>query len=345
MNHIVSSRMLWVDSMRGFSMLIVVIGHVLISMGIGGYDSVLGSILLTFRMPLFFFVSGFFSYRAIDWWTRHRVYDILKRKFQAQIICTLFFCMIFYAIKGGSLKYGFGGYWFTIVLFQMYLIYLILSVLCKLFKTHSTIPILLIFSLSGIIILAFFNREEGGLWQFFCLENLFKYFQFFTFGIICSKYRSKFFSLITNRFIITVSIVGWIFCMLLWYNNGFHENYPLLYKFLHDILIRYLALITVIAAFYENSDKFSNNDKISKMLQFIGQRTLDIYMIHYFLLPDLVKYSSWLMPDNMIIIQIILASILTCAIVAICLLISGILRQSPILRGWLFGVKPIRRRA
>ena len=50
--HIINNkRMEWVDAMRGFSMIIVVMGHVLGDMGIGAYSSVLSTILLTFRMP------------------------------------------------------------------------------------------------------------------------------------------------------------------------------------------------------------------------------------------------------------------------------------------------------
>lgn len=95
-------RMQWVDAMRGFSMLIVVLGHVLLSMGIGGYGSFLSSVLLTFRMPLFFFVSGFFSFRALNWWSRKRAGDILKRKFQAQILCTVIFLAVFQYVKWGG---------------------------------------------------------------------------------------------------------------------------------------------------------------------------------------------------------------------------------------------------
>lgn len=53
------------DALRGFSMVLVVMGHVLLSMNLGGYDTLLSSALLTFRMPLFFFVSGFFAYRSV----------------------------------------------------------------------------------------------------------------------------------------------------------------------------------------------------------------------------------------------------------------------------------------
>lgn len=84
-------------------MIIVVLGHVLLSMGLGGYDSFLSSVLLTFRMPLFFFVSGFFSYRVISWWNRKRINDVLKRKVQAQILCTFAFLLVYQVVIGGVL--------------------------------------------------------------------------------------------------------------------------------------------------------------------------------------------------------------------------------------------------
>lgn len=90
-----AGRIQWIDAMRGFSMLLVVLGHVLMNMGVGGYESTLSCIFLTFRMPLFFFVSGFFSYRAVCWWNRARVGDILKRKLQAQVFCTVFFVTLY----------------------------------------------------------------------------------------------------------------------------------------------------------------------------------------------------------------------------------------------------------
>lgn len=52
-------RINYIDALRGFTMILVVVGHVIgRSLGLGGYDSVISSIILTFRMPMFFFISG-----------------------------------------------------------------------------------------------------------------------------------------------------------------------------------------------------------------------------------------------------------------------------------------------
>jgi len=336
-----AGRLQWVDAMRGFSMLIVVFGHVLLSMGIGGYDSFLSSVLLTFRMPLFFFVSGFFSFRAIEWWNRKRVGDILKRKFQAQILCTFVFVFVYqYVISGGvNLEHGFGGYWFTIVLFQMYICYLCFSLISRILRLNIVIPCLIVLSVIGIAALVVYSRDSH-LWEFLCWENLCKYMQFFTLGIISARYRNKAFKLFgNNKFVVCVTI-GWIVCMMLWYNIGVQQSYPILYSFVHDIAVRYFALMTVISFFYGYREHFSNLTRSNGALRFIGRRTLDIYMIHYFFIPDLSILGSWLQTGNRIIIQIIIASILTVAIVSMCLLISLMLRKSKILESWLFGVKP-----
>ena len=336
-----TQRMQWVDAMRGFSMFIVVLGHVLLSMGIGGYNSFLSSILLTFRMPLFFFVSGFFSYRTVEWWNKRRVGDMLKRKFQAQILCTLVFFAVYQFVTGGGISFnqGFGGYWFTIVLFQMYLCYLTLSIISRIFDIDVVIPGLIVLSVVCVGIIAF-CRGESWLWNFLCWENFTKYIQFFTLGIICSKYRLKFFKYLSNNICITIVIVGWVICMLLWYHNGFKLNFPLAYSIVHDIIVRYCALMTVVAVFFGNSAVMSSDAAWCRCLRFIGQRTLDIYMIHYFFIPNLGFLSDFMCHGNKFIIQLTLSAIVSVIIISVCLLISMILRRSQTLECWLFGVKP-----
>lgn len=334
-------RMLWVDSMRGFSMLIVVLGHVLLSMGLGGYDSVLSSLLLTFRMPLFFFVSGFFSYRAISWWNKSRLSDILKRKIQAQIISTIAFLSVFQIVIGGGIVWpesGFGGYWFTIVLFQMYVLYLCVTGVSNIIKRDISLPLMAIFSIAGVAILVLM-RGDSWLWNFLCWENLTKYLQFFTLGLIISKYRNKFFNTLTKNWFSTLMIVGWIICMLLWYNDSFHNRFPLVYSLVHDIAVRYFALMTVVIMFHRNAQYFSSEARSARTLRYIGQRTLDIYMIHYFLIPSLGFLTIFLSTGNMLTIQLAIGITITAIIVALCLLISSILRQSQTLGSWLFGVK------
>ncbi len=326
--------------MRGFSMIIVVLGHVLMSMDLGGYSSLLSSVLLTFRMPLFFFISGFFSYRLIEWWTKARLADILKRKVQAQIISTIIFVSLFDYIISGRIswfRFGFGGYWFTIVLFQMYVLYLLSTLVSRIIQRDISIKLMIVGAIIALGVLILWRPSQYWIWNFLCLENFTKYLQFFAVGLICAKYKSKFLSFIINRRNLTVFIVGWFICMLLWYNDNFKSFSPLAYSCVHDIMVRYFALFTVVALFGISAEYFSGESRTAKLLQFIGSRTLDIYMIHYLLLISL-QMPLLISGDN-IIIQMLVSGVLTIAIVAVCLFISGIIRKSPFLASWLFGVK------
>ncbi|MFK1753854.1 acyltransferase family protein [Bacteroides fragilis] len=58
-------RIEYIDAMRGFTMLLVVFGHVLTHC-LRNYseDSVVYCFFERFRMPMFFFISGYIAYKA-----------------------------------------------------------------------------------------------------------------------------------------------------------------------------------------------------------------------------------------------------------------------------------------
>lgn len=208
----------------------------------------------------------------------------------------------------------------------------------RLIRIDIVIPALIVLSLLGIFALVIYTRDSW-LWEFLCWENLTKYLQFFTLGIITSKYHNQFFKLLENNTFITIMIVGWIICMILWYNIAFKQSLPFLYSFIHDIAVRYFALMSVVVTFYSNRERLAGVSNWNKTLRFIGQRTLDIYMLHYFFIPNLGFLNTWMQHGNMIAVQVIIGAGLTLVITSLCLVISSILRKSVFLESWLFGVK------
>ena len=62
-------RMGWLDALRGFTMILVVSNHVALkSFGMQIRWSAALQFFLLFRMPLFFFISGFLAYEASRIW-------------------------------------------------------------------------------------------------------------------------------------------------------------------------------------------------------------------------------------------------------------------------------------
>lgn len=345
-----TNRINYIDALRGFTMFLVVFGHVMhYSFNLGGYETIIGSIFLTFRMPLFFFVAGLFTYKSVSDWNAHFYLQNIKKKFLIQIIPTIFFFSLYVFCKGGNpvaaLKYGFDGYWFTIVLFEMFAIYYTISLVCKYIKTPKTVDyIMILCSIVGMIVLIFF-RGDGRLWNILCLENLVKYFQFFTLGILCKKYFNRFINIVKNEYFKTTIILVFIICLVLYFNDSFKYSYPLMYKGIHDILIRYAGVILVYMIFYHYQDFFNKETTFNKTLLLVGRRTLDIYLLHYFFIPDLSFLKDILAPSNMMLVQFTLASIISIIIIMICLLLSSTIRISDTLGSYLLGAKKSQKKS
>ena len=72
---------------------------------------------------------------------------------------------------------------------------------------------------------------------------------------------------------------------------------------------------------------------------FVGRRTLDIYLLHFFFLPKLLFLTPYLEPTRMMLVQLSLSLIVAALVVGLCLLVSEVIRSSNILAYICFGVK------
>ena len=89
-------RMEWIDSMRGFTMILVVAYHVsMMGFGENPKESPYLSLCVLFRMPLFFFISGFFAFSAKTAWSLPMLGRLLWKKLRIQIVPTAVFFALF----------------------------------------------------------------------------------------------------------------------------------------------------------------------------------------------------------------------------------------------------------
>lgn len=126
-------RLEWLDAMRGFTMILVVMFHVsTISFGQVDNESASVPFLILFRMPLFFFVSGFLAYKANFEWNARSYVTILWKKVKIQILPTVVFFILMCALRHDDFVFVFftflsttakGGYWFTWSLLHMFFVY------------------------------------------------------------------------------------------------------------------------------------------------------------------------------------------------------------------------------
>lgn len=328
-------------------MILVVFGHVLLMMGFPTNSTGLGSILISFRMPLFFFVSGFFAFRAMEKWNLRLASSIVKRKFYAQIICTITFYTLYQICHSQNplivLDKGFSWFWFTIVLFQMYIVYLVLALTERLLKTKRIVtPGLIILSAISFLVFVKSTGINNRMWNVLSWYYVVEYFQFFAFGILCRKYYPYFVKLLESDAFRTTAIVTYVISLCLLYSYGgiFAFWDKAVYNIFEMLIVRYSGLCTVFIMFYNSKEFFSNDkNKPSRWLTFVGRRTLDIYMLHVFLLPNLLFLKPILSGTGMTLSLITIGIVASVINITVCLFISNILRSSTTLSVILFGEK------
>lgn len=127
---ITHKRIEYIDALRGFTMLLVIFSHVeLFGFGLLPEQSALNTLFIKFRMPLFFFISGFLVYRVGTIWTGNYYLSVVQKKLFAQIVPTLIFGLLYtYLIQHQNILTFIAhplkmGYWFTISLFEILVIY------------------------------------------------------------------------------------------------------------------------------------------------------------------------------------------------------------------------------
>lgn len=336
-----SKRIEYIDALRGFTMILVVFAHVE-TMGFFhfSYFSPVGKFFQLFRMPLFFFISGFIAYKADFLWNRKNTSALVLKKLKVQIIPTLFWGSLFTILFCGSDFNGFAmttekyGYWFTISLLEMFLIYYLVSVIISSSKWRDALLILIALALFAAKVPMKSIPALNEFGEVTSMHYTCTYFQFFVFGNLMSKYRDWFFKALDNKYC-TAAVI--LLMMLLSY-IVIHNEDTFFFRAI-AIITGYLGICITFGFFRKHEVDISSSTRIGRGLQYIGKRTLDIYLLHYFFIPDLSFMGQYLQTGNNMVVELLAGLAVALVIVCLCLLISNVVRLSPLLANYLFGAK------
>lgn len=338
-------RIEWIDAMRGFTMLLVVYTHIQVfGLGInvdGGFT--FNQIFQLFRMPLFFFISGFILYKADAAWDRATAWAFLRKKFVVQIIPTMFFILVFAACFQKELKTIFlsqdkDGYWFTFMLFVYFAIYVSLQGMMRLFKMrrYETVALLI----AGITINLLSTRVERflnpGFFHLFSIYN-WNFFLYFVFGCLVKKHFGAFQKLLDSRYFVPFIQLTFLTACIYFVQYLHICEIPGLY-----VYVALTGIIIVVAFFRKYEASFTQGRRLGRCLQYVGRRTLDVYLLHYFFLPrglNVNKYELGRVIAGNPVLEFAVSISLSILVIGICLIVSNVLRTSPILGHYLFGVQ------
>ena len=377
-------RLEWLDALRGFTMFMVVTNHIY---GFG-FDtntkySMFMSVCLLFRMPLFFFISGFLAYKASFSWNMRDTSQLIAKKLRVQIVPTVVFMTAYVTLTAKHfwerMEYAWssptkGGYWFTMVLLEMFLVY---YAVCWVGKSLTPVPspkgdesinsqdlslseqpvpskvspplsrgiggeatlliilwLISLFAYATLYMPKWFTWYKGEFWKVTSITELARFFHFFLLGNLVHRYWAQVQKLFDSKWffplLIAIAFIG-TGDYLKWHNLRMQwANLP-------RTLAMY-SLVMIIVAFFRNYSSWFKETRIGYTLQYIGVRTLDIYLIHYFFIPKLPDVGVWFKahPENFIL-EGTAAMAVALLVTAFSILTSHVLRVSPFLKKWLFG--------
>jgi len=356
------NRLEWLDALRGFTMILVVAHHVW-GLGFGLPPKVSSSMnfLVMFRMPLFFFVSGFLAYKVGLHWNLPTLGRLLGKKLRVQTIPTIVFFFFGTVILGSK---GFadtvmdwlsqplkGGYWFTIVLLYMFVVYYLFCYfenwLQRMFpKIPSWLPITLLFLISmGFYETCYqpqyfswafgWRKAPNEFMNYSSLGQLLLYFPFFLYGNIVRRYWEQAQRIMDSKWFFPVIVVLVIFAALDFLN---WHILRMTWTIIPLTLARFILLTITFMYFRHYHPYFTQRTVVGKSLQYIGRRTLDIYLIHYLFLPNLPTIGSFFsIYRHNFVLDTTISVILALLVIGFSCITSNILRISPFFKKWLFG--------
>ena len=292
-------RLDYFDQMKGVAILFVVVGHILL-WSLGVKDTGLNQMYIIFYMPLFFYVSGYWTFK-----NNNSFLEVLKNvmKMSLHLLIPFFaFCFLFSLVKGTDfvslLSRGGGEYCIRKV------------------KNDILYISLLVVPYAFFIVVDKCRLIDSSWSEALNVPNLVNYYRYFLLGWLCRKYDRLFELLFKNKLVFAI---GTILYFAKWY---FYDVNNMLLSFLGSI-----GAIVMLQQFFMHYSESQN--KGLKVLTYLGKNTMIIYLAHYFFIPDLVEVVKPLMAgDNMFIVTLSLSLLVAFPIILACLLLGKIIESN-----------------
>jgi len=307
-----SDRLDYIDAIKGMCIFFVIYWHVTYYCFHLTENDLYCNFFIVFYLPLFFFVSGFVSYR-------HLTVTILETKIKQRVKSLLLPSVVYFLLFAvfsqrnvidGLFDYMKYGYWFTFTIFLIFCIFGLLNVFCCNNLKNKYYEVLLYLMMSVILIgVEKAGAVKGNVAGFFSLGQVFYYFPYYVFGSCISMFGSRAITVLSTRVINIVAIIGFIFTL----------NYQFLFS---NLLQALCGIILCFNLFFHFRSHFSKSSFVSKAIIYVGKNSLYIYLLHYFLIYYLNLSSLYTLFDRNKILCTVICCVVAVAIIAISLLVN-----------------------
>lgn len=307
-----SVRQVYLDACRGLTMLLVIYSH--IAYFIAGGTTELNRYFVLFRMPLFFFVSGFLAYSSsydLDKLRRRSLNRLVRQLYPTVLIWALFCLIVEPHTDSGAFRWSTApldqnkqGYWFTLVAVELFaltapLLYLMSS---RRLKRPVVAVIFVVIGIGTVVYSILTKRPPRGtfgwtLWAVLSLNRVLDYAVYFVFGMLVKVFRDEFHSLVGNWLTFVVALSAFMLPAVFAGDMMLTRRGMIDYDKPVYIMCALSGIVMLYSLFYQLGRlSWSPVQRGLVRLSVIGRHTLEIYLLHYLLLFALRPYlrTTWL---------------------------------------------------
>lgn len=202
-----SNRLHYIDNLRGFLIILVIVGHCIQNIDIDFDHNIIFRYIYSFHMPLFMFVSGYVSYRRDYRW------GLIRRRAIQLIVPFIAWAMVGMSVSGNPdwnwLTNPDTALWFLWVLFWIGTVHLSLSKCTRYIQANEEV-VFFIVCLLFLVTLVFTKLSYG-------FHLIAWYLPFYCLGAFSRKYEPGF-TAMTDRFRWTLGI-SFIVLAFFWMRN------------------------------------------------------------------------------------------------------------------------------
>lgn len=295
------------DLLKGIAIFLMVMGHVL-TMCIRGLDAafcfkVIGQV----HMPIFFFISGYFTYKTVAS-DNTFVSPNLKKRFIQLIVPFLCITPLWvWYFPHSHLQsplsdnlpdlyraYWKDGYWFTLCLFELCLIYAASAPILRRLR-HTWMHVIFFAITYGVLIfLACLVSDEGANVDYSSIGLTARFYPVFIMGVMARKHSDRFNAMWHNSAWLTACIVTFVmpfYCIVYPWDMPWSSNSAVItsLRYILTPIMHFSLIIIVLAAVEPWSKREFDNDNhspsvVARYFNLLGNESLGIYLLHYFFL-------------------------------------------------------------
>ena len=273
-------RFIWADSLKGWLMLLVIVGHTIQSvLGDDCNDNHVWNLIYSFHMPAFMAVSGWLAYSPT---TPARGESLLKRRFKQLMVPFFVWSFLAYATYGEYTMERLvkiilqpdAYFWFLWVLFFICVLFWGTQIMAKRLRVQEEWVIGSCASLLVIVMVEVNIRVLG-------FQQVAYYYLFYAMGYLFHKHPKL---MVRNIVGLAMLTIIWLTLAWFWQQHGLPCWLPTAHwlplaveQYLYRGLTTLIAIVVILSA---SPRLLDGNKLLNQTMRYLGCISLGLYVVH-----------------------------------------------------------------